>query len=445
MLACREMVKTDQCVVIVGGGVIGLCSAYYALKAGLPVTVLERDEHRTEGCSVGNAGMVVPSHFIPLAAPGMIAKGLRWMFDRESPFFVRPRLSPELARWGWLFHRHSTEAHVAGCRDLLRDLNLESRRLFHELAEEGDFGLVSRGLLMLCETQKALDEEAEIAATGNEIGVEAEVVDAAGAAKLDPGVEMRIAGAVHFRQDCHLHPARFLGLLRRRIAEMGGEIEYGRPLEKLECAGGAVRRVRAGGRIFEGAHFVIAGGSWSGELLRRLGVRLPLQAGKGYSLTLGEPPQQPELCSILTEAKVAVTPMGGVLRFAGTMEIGGLDLSIDRARVHGIVKSIPRYFPRFAESDFDGVEPWAGLRPVSPDGLPYLGKIDGLENLVVSTGHAMMGLSLGPVSGRLIADLVTGTTPFRPIDGLAVGRFGDRVRKYPSASGTPAGSPPQPA
>lgn len=433
------MVAENDRVVVVGGGVIGLCSAYYALRAGMPVTVLERDEHRSENCSVGNAGMVVPSHFIPLAAPGMIAKGLRWMLDRESPFYVRPRLSPELARWGWLFHRHSTETHVAASRELLLELNLESRRLFEELAAEEDFGLVSRGLLMLCETQKGLDEEAEVASEASELGLDVDVVDAAGAARLDPGVAMSIAGAVHFRQDCHLHPARLMALLRRKITELGGEIEYGVPVDGFEGGGGRIRAVTAEGRRWEGGRFVVAGGSWTARLLRKLGLRLPLQAGKGYSLTLGDPPQMPELCSIFTEAKVAVTPMGGVLRFAGTMEIGGLGLEIDRPRVHGIVKAVPRYFSRFSERDFDGVEPWAGLRPVTPDGVPYLGKLDGLENVVVATGHAMMGLSLGPVSGRLVADLLGGYPPFRSIGGLGVGRFGDRVRKRPFACGTPAG------
>ena len=147
-------------MIVLGGGVIGLCSAYYALKRGLPVTVIEREPAGGDNCSMGNAGMIVPSHCIPLAAPGMISKGLRWMFNPESPFYIRPRLDPALARWAWLFYRHSTPGHVERTRELLRDLNLESRRLFAELAENGDFGLEKRGMLMLCKTAKGLDEEA---------------------------------------------------------------------------------------------------------------------------------------------------------------------------------------------------------------------------------------------------------------------------------------------
>jgi D-amino-acid dehydrogenase len=204
---------------------------------------------------------------------------------------------------------------------------------------------------------------------------------------------------------------------------MGGEIASGVEIDTLETRGGKVVALGGGGRRFEGGRFVIAGGSWSPALLRQAGLKLPLQAGKGYSLTLPAPPELPRLCSIFVEAKVAVTPMGGSLRFAGTMEVGGLDLSVDPARVRGIVKSVHRYFPKFSEADFDGIEPWAGLRPVSPDGIPYLGPVPGLPNLIAATGHAMMGLSLGPVSGRLVADLLAGEPSFRTIDRLAAGRF----------------------
>ena len=410
-------------VIVLGGGVIGLCSAYYALKQGLPVTVIEREPAGGDNCSMGNAGMIVPSHFIPLAAPGMISKGLRWMFNPESPFYIRPRLDPALARWAWLFYRHSTPGHVEQTRELLRDLNLESRRLFAELSEDGDFGLRKRGMLMLCKTAKGLDEEAAVAVAAREIGLEAEVVDAAGAAKLDPGITMDLHGAVYFPQDCHLDPARFMTALRQRVLDLGGSIESGVGIDTIETRDGKVTALSGGGRRFEGSRFVIAGGSWSPGLLRQAGLRLPLQAGKGYSLTLSKPPELPELCSIFVEAKVAITPMDGSLRFAGTMEVGGLDLSINPGRVRGIVKSVHGYFPKFREEDFAGVEPWAGLRPVSPEGIPYLGRVPGLPNLIAATGHAMMGLSLGPVSGRLVAGLLTGEAPFRPIDRMDPGRF----------------------
>lgn len=419
----RQNLQNLQKVVIVGGGIVGMSAAYYALKRGFEVTLIQSEADGGDNCSMGNAGMIVPSHFIPLAAPGMIAKGLRWMCNPESPFFVRPRLDPGLLRWGWLFYRHSTERHVAATRDLLRDLNLESRRLFTELAEEEDFGLVQRGLLMLCTTAKALDEEAAVAAEAREIGLKAEVMGPAELAKLDPGVTMEVAGGVHFPEDCHLDPARFMASLRRRVLALGGRIEAGLTVDRIETAQGRVRAVSGAGRRFEADEFVIAGGVWSAGLLAKVGLRIPLQAGKGYSLTLKSPPQLPQLCSIFTEAKVAVTPMGSSLRFAGTMEVGGLDLTVNRARVHGIVKSVAAYFPEFSERNFEGTDAWAGLRPVAPDGIPYLGKCSRLPNLTVACGHAMMGLSLGPVSGSLVANLLAGDPPFRPIGAMSPERF----------------------
>lgn len=414
--------KSDR-VGIVGGGVIGLCSAYYALKRGLNVTVIEREEAGGDNCSMGNAGMIVPSHFIPLAAPGMISKGLRWMFNPESPFYVRPRPSLDLMRWGWQFYRHANERHVAASRELLRDLNLESRRLFAELAETGDFGLAERGLLMLCKTSKGLDEEAEVAEQAHQIGMQAEVLDAAATAKMDPAVTMDVAGSVYFPQDCHLVPQRFMAAIRSLVLAAGGRIESNVNLDRIETRNGRVTAVSGSGRKFEADQWVVAAGSWSAELLKSAGLKLLLQAGKGYSLTLPSPPELPRLCSIFAEAKVAITPMDGSLRFGGTMEVGGLALSINPARVRGIVKSVNAYFPKFSEQDFEGVKPWAGLRPVSPDGVPYLGNAPGLSNLIVASGHAMMGVSLGPVSGALVADLLTGGKPFRSIGPMAVGRF----------------------
>lgn len=423
----RATGRDDACdhVVVVGGGVLGLCTAYYAAREGRRVTLVERGEAGGDNCSMGNAGMIVPSHFVPLAAPGMIAKGLRWMFDRESPFYIRPRPSLDLARWGWLFFRHANERHVAASRELLRDLNLESRRLFRELAEDTDFGLREHGLLMLCDTAEGLDAEAAVAAQAAAIGVEARVVDPAEAARLDPGIRMRVAGAVFYPQDCHLDPAAFMRTMRQRLAGLGVDLVHGAEIDRIHRSrDGRVTRLAAGGRAFDGDRFVFTGGAWTARLLKKLGFSLPLQAGKGYSLTLANPPELPRLCSIFSEAKVAITPIANRLRFAGTMEIGGENFTVDPARVRGIVKSVGRYFPAFEPRDFDDVEPWVGLRPVSPDGIPYIGPVPGAANAFAASGHAMMGLSLGPVTGRLLADLVTARPSFRSLAALAPGRFG---------------------
>jgi D-amino-acid dehydrogenase len=403
-------------VVIIGAGVIGLGSAYYCARRGHRVTVLDRNPEQRDGCSFGNAGMIVPSHFVPLAAPGMVALGLKWMWNPESPFYIKPRLDWELLKWGWQFWRAATAKRVERAAPLLRDLNFASRACFEELAGGapasgapgiGDFGLVKRGLLMLCKTQHTLDEEAKFAARANELGVPAEVLDAKQTAALDPAITMNIAGAVYFPKDAHLSPNRFMAALKAECDALGVVFQWGADVAALTHH---ASRITSACDI-EADEFIVAGGSWSPELSRSLGLRLPMQAGKGYSLTLPQPPQLPQLCSILTEARVAVTPMDGALRIGGTMEIAGLNEDINPVRVRGVIKSALKYFPAFKESDFDGVAPWRGLRPCSPDGLPYLGRTAKFKNLTLATGHAMMGLSLGPITGRLVAELLSDERP----------------------------------
>lgn len=409
-------------VIVIGAGVIGLCTAWHILKAGRPVTVIDRGGDSQSGCSYGNAGMVVPSHFMPLAAPGVISQGLKWLANPEGPFYIRPRANGELLRWIKLFAKHATAKHVESSVELLRDLNLESRRLFKEMAQEAGSELTEKGLLMLCNTDKGLDEEAEVAELACRLGVEAEVCDAARLHKLDDGIRMDVKGGVWFKNDCHMDPAIFVSGLRNRLVEMGAEFVVDTEVKGLNHQGGGVITLD-GVKVPPGLEIVLAGGAWSGELIKSLGHRMPMQAGKGYSLTLNNPREQPKLCSILCEAKVAVTPMGDKLRFGGTMEICGNDLSINPRRVRGIVNSVSDYFPSYQSTDFEAVEPWSGLRPCSPDGLPYIGRVNGYSNLTVASGHAMMGLSMGPVTGRLIGELITNEPPCMDIRKLDPLRF----------------------
>jgi len=403
-------------VVVIGGGVIGLSVAAECARRGHRVTVIERARVR-RGASLGNAGMVVPSHFIPLAAPGMVALGLRWMWNPESPFYIQPRLDWELLAWAWRFWRASTRARVERAAPLLRDLHCASRVAYEQIA--GECGLVREGLLMLCKTRRALDEEAHAAARARALGVPAEVLDARQTAALDPQMTMDIAGSVYFPRDCHLQPERYVAAMERRLgselldAEVTGWRREGARLVAVRTTGGEIA----------GDEFILCGGAWSPGVGREIGLRLPMQAGKGYSLTLAAPVELPRLCSILTEARVAVTPMGSTLRVGGTMEIAGFNERISPRRVAGIVKALPQYFPRFRAGDFAEIEPWCGLRPCSPDGLPYLGRTRAAENLIVATGHAMMGLSLAPVTGELAAQLVDGEPPRFDLTLLAPDRY----------------------
>ena len=264
-----------------------------------------------------------------------------------------------------------------------------------------------------------------MAAQAVALGIPAEVLDARQAAALDPGITMQVAGAVFFPKDCHLSPGRFMAQLEGQATQMGVTFLWNAEVSGARLTGD--RRVAAvsvaGREEVCGDEFVLAGGSWSTGLAKELGLAIPLQAGKGYSLTLAKPRQLPHLCSILTEARVAVTPMGEALRIGGTMEISGLNEAINPARVRGIVRSVPTYFPELREEDFSGIPPWRGLRPCSPDGLPYLGRTARYDNLVIATGHAMMGVSLGPVTGRLVAEWVSGEPPALELGLLDPDRF----------------------
>src|SRR5438034_5485834 len=319
--------SSGKLILIIGGGVIGLCTAYYAARQGHRVTVIDRDGADDEGCSFGNAGMFVPGHFVPLAAPGMVALGLKWMWNHESHFYIKPRVDLGFLRWGWKFFRAANEAHVQRSAPLLRDLHLASRSCFEELAElsDNDFGLVRKGLLMLCKTSHALEEEAKAAEWAQRLGVPAEVLNHKQTAKLDPQIRMDIAGSVYFPKDCHLDPGRFMAALQRQLVKMGVQCFWSTEVNGWRLSKGQIQAVLTEHGEIEADEYVLCGGSWSSMIARDLKLRIPMQPGKGYSLTLSQPRQLPTICAILAEARVAVTPMNGSLRFGGTMEFSGLN------------------------------------------------------------------------------------------------------------------------
>jgi len=424
-------------VVVIGAGVIGLCAALYCRRRGLEVTVIDRRPAARDGCSFGNAGMVVPSHFVPLAAPGMVKLGLKWMWDPKSPFYIKPRLSWDLLSWGVQFWRAANRRQVERAAPVLRDLHLLSRSLYEQLAAEpgADFGFTARGLLMLCKTPHGLEEESRAAGHAERLGVPADVLDAASVARLEPDLPADVAGGVYYPQDCHLSPAAFMAWLESVLSRDGVRFRWQTDVSGLLGDQGRVTAVRHAGvgtdatsKSFveqtEVDHLVVAGGVWSPAIGQHLALKLPMQAGKGYSLTLDRPRQRPRTCAILTEARIAVTPMGESLRFGGTMEMSGLDESINAARVAGITAAIPRYYPAFHESDFEGLPAWHGLRPCPPDGLPYLGRSFRHANVVVASGHAMMGVSLAPATGAIVAALLCDDTPPADVSLLRPDRFG---------------------
>jgi D-amino-acid dehydrogenase len=422
-----ERLFVSKQIVIIGGGVIGLSAAWYCQQRGHQVTVIDRQGAQRNGCSFGNAGMIVPSHIVPLAAPGMIRLGLKWIWNPRSPFYIRPRASWELLAWLWQFKQSCTPQHVDRAAPLLRDLHLASRECFDQLQSEipGGFGLVQEGLLMLCRTAAGLKEETEMSERARDLGLAVEVLDAEGTAALDPAIEMDIRGAVYYPQDCFLSPNQLMAGLQTRLENQGCRFLWNTDLEDLVVEGETLKYVSTTAGDLAADEFLLCAGAWTSEIARQHGISLPMQAGKGYSLTLDQPRQQPNIGSILTEARIAVTPIQSTLRFGGTMEIAGLDESISQSRIEGIVQAVPKYFPAFRVEDFTQCKPWVGLRPCSPDGLPYLGRPSRWRNVVISTGHAMMGISLAMISGRITADIIDGIEPkIQNLEMLSPDRYG---------------------
>jgi D-amino-acid dehydrogenase len=417
------MSRTTADVVVVGGGVIGVCAAYYLRRAGLDVILLDKTAVAA-GSSYGNAGLIVPSHSVPLAAPGVWLKGLRWMLSPESPFYIKPRPSPELLSWLWKFRAACTPGHVARALPLLRDLSFASLDLFRELAALPGlgFGFHQDGALTVFRTAAAYEAASEDARRLGQAGIATKFLDGPAARALEPALRPEVIGAILFPEDAHLVPDRFVRGLAGIAAAGGVRIQAPAEVLGFRTAGRRVVAVETTRGDLAADEVVLAAGAWSAEVGRALGLRLPIQAAKGYSVTWERPADGPRMPVLLGEGRAAVTPMEDTLRVAGTLELAGLDLSINRRRVGAVVRAAASYIA--GVEGYTVREIWRGLRPCTPDGLPLLGRPAGWENVILATGHAMIGVSLGPITGKLVAELVAGRPPEMNVALLDPDRFG---------------------
>lgn len=409
--------------IVIGAGIIGLSSAYYLQRSGWEVTVLDKGD-LSDNCSFGNAGMIVPSHFVPLAAPGMLEKGIKWMFNSKSPFYVRPSLNMELISWGLKFMKSANRQQAENAAVPLRDISLLSKDLYAGLsAEIGDFGLTNNGILMLYKTEKTGEEELHIAEQARSLGLDADPLSAAEAQKLQPDLQLDVLGGIHYRCDAHLDPNRLLALLREYLEKAGVKITGRSEVTRIIHEKGRISKLIAGKKEYVADHYVLASGAWSPEIARLAGFKIPLMPGKGYSFKVDDTQKNMHIAALLCEAKVSVTPMGNRIRFGGTMEIDSVNNRINMNRVRGIVESIPGYFPGLQPAMPAVNDIWFGFRPCSPDGLPYIGNSKTLQNLTVATGHGMMGISLGPATGKLVSELINGQERSMNIDPFSANRY----------------------
>jgi len=417
----KTMTKTD--ILIIGGGPVGLSAAYYLLKSGRSVTLLDQASIGMGNAS-GNAGQIVPSHITPLAAPGVISSALRWMLDaRNSPFGMKISLEPRYLYWLLRFALACNADNVERGIPPLKALGQLSAANFARLIADENFDCAYQqtGLLCLYRTPAGFDEGQHEAGTLLKNGLSAQVLDQAAVHALEPAAQPEVLGGVHFIGDASLNPGRFLQLLTERVRELGADLRPNTPVTRLESANGKISRVSTLHEEFETTQVVLAAGVWSPFVAWDLRLNIPVQPARGYSLTVAAPTTQPPHALVLGERKIAVTPFGNQLRFTGRLEIG----QMGRAPSPRWIKAIERAAREYLQLDekLETRETWAGLRPTTPDGLPIIGFSPRHSNLILATGHAMLGLTLGPGTGQVVAELANGDKPSFDLQPLRLERF----------------------
>ena len=416
----------DDPVVVIGGGVIGVCCAYFLAKAGIPVLLLEESEI-CSGCSFGNLGLLAASHSTPLASPGVIFKALRWMFNKKSPFSIHLRPDPQLVSWLWRFFRASRSHRSPTATAELLKLVLASMALFDELTSTNDFtfGLEKKGVLELFTTTEGFAAAENRAPALRDAGLNVDVLDAIAVKAWEPLAASGVRGGLLYHDDCHVQPANFVRGLAALAVKAGAEIQEHTAVTDFSVPGNRISGVTTDKSFHKASAVILAAGAASPKLAGALDVKLPVQAARGYSFTIPAPVRRPSRPIMFSEAKALLTPMGNELRLGGVLELTGAGTEVDTRRAKALLKSCNRYL--LPEISFDGVAPWSGYRPCSPDGFPIVGWSQRWPNLLYATGHGMLGLTLGPLTGQIATSLLKGEKARRDMARIVPSRFGNSL------------------
>ncbi len=415
-------------MVIVGAGVVGLACALPLLRAGRQVLVLDRDRAGA-ATSHGNCGTITPSHAAPLMEPGAPWRVLRWMFTPDAPFYLRPRWDPALAGWLARALRRCNGEDFRRTTAIRAELLLQARQRLEQLVrEEGiDCQFRDHGTLHVFRDRSTFEHESAQLPALRDIGIQTTVLDAVQLRAIEPALNDSVVGGWQHPQDASLRPDRLVSGLVQAVRSAGGTIREHAEVVALDGAQNASQRIRlADGGVLEARDVIVATASWTPGLLRPLGLRLPVQPGKGYSITFDRPALAPSRPLVLAERRVCVTTWDDGYRLGSTMEFSGYDASLNRTRLDALRRGAAEYLQ---EPEGPTVrEEWYGWRPMTPDDLPVLGAVPGQRGLWLATGHGMLGVTMSAITGQLLCELITGREPTLNMQPFSPARFLKRAR-----------------
>ncbi len=410
-------------VVVIGGGVIGAMSAWYLVKSGCQVTIVEQNEFG-KACSHGNCGYIAPSHILPLPQPGAIKKTMAAMLKSNSPFAIKPRFSSSFVSWFWNFSRRCNHRDMMSAAEGRHQLLQESNRLYEDLLEVDKIECErqTKGLLFVYDT---VDDFKEFEATNRlmeeNFSVSAKAYTPEQLQEIEPALKSGFGGAWHFECDSHIRPDKLMQSMKTRLLEAGVEIRESTKFERFRNSSSSVIGAETSSGEIEADRFVVCTGAWTPFLNHELGCKIPIEPGKGYSITMPCPDPMPVYPIIFEQSHVAITPMKSGYRIGSTMEFVGYDESINPKRLGLLRTAAEKYLKQPYAEPVE--EEWYGWRPMTWDGKPVIDRSPRFDNVWVAAGHNMLGLSMGTGTGKLVRDLVLGDEPTIDASHFAVSRF----------------------
>jgi D-amino-acid dehydrogenase len=402
---------TRRRVLVVGGGVIGAACAHYLCRSGWQVTIVDQGGFG-KGCSHANCGFVCPSHVLPLAAPGAVKDGLKALFQSEGPLSIKPRFDPAL--WSWLYHfaRRCNQRDMLEAGRAIHALLNSSRSLYQQLMDEEPFDCEwqTRGLLFVFLTRKGMDHYGHTEKLVREaFNIVPKHFDGDALTSLEPALKPGLAGGWLYEGDAHLRPDRLMASWRRILESRGVTVHENCPVKSVVHEHRRARAVVTSEGEMTADAFVLATGALTPLLNRHLGCCVPIQPGKGYSITMPRPAQCPSRPLLFDEHRVAVTPMQSGYRLGSTMEFAGYDSSLNRRRLQ-LLRDAARHYLREPYTE-PVEEEWFGWRPMTYDGKPIIDRSPVMTNVLIAAGHNMLGLSMAPATGKLVAEILDGEAP----------------------------------